>query len=77
MDSDTTPEAAAVVRRAIRKQLPAESVNAAIALSESLRAISLATLRARFPDRSTLELVALVTGEPMVPSVRSGPRTST
>lgn len=47
---DTSPDAAALVRRAI----------------------SLATLRARFPGRSTLELVALITGESMIPSTRSG-----
>lgn len=76
MDCDTTPEAAAIVRRAIRQQTPAERVNAAVALSESLRAMSLATLRARFPERSTLQLVELITGESLVPCVRSGPRAS-
>ncbi len=74
MNGDTTPEAAALVQRAIRRQSPAQRVDAAIALSESMRAISLATLRARFPECSTLELVALITGESMVPSARSGPR---
>jgi len=73
MIGDTTPEAASLVRRAIRQQSPAQRVDAAIALSESVRAISLATLRARFPGRTTLELVAMITGESMVPSARSGP----
>jgi len=76
MVDDTTPEAAAIVRHAIRQQTPAERVHAAIALSESVRAISLATLQARFPERTTLQLVALITGESMVPSTRSGPRAS-
>ena len=65
-----------LVLRAIQRQSPAQRVEAAIALSESVRAISLATLRARFPERSTLELVALISGEPMVASVRCGPRTN-
>ncbi|MEO7359102.1 MAG: hypothetical protein ABI120_02150 [Gemmatimonadaceae bacterium] len=76
MISDTTPEAAALVQRAIRRQTPEQRVEAVLALSESMRAISLATLRARFPERSTLELVAIITGESMVPSARSGPRVS-
>ncbi len=73
MISDTSPEATALVERAIRQQSPAQRVEAALALSESVRAISLATLRARFPARSTLELVALITGELMVVAARSGP----
>ena len=76
MISDTTPDAVALVQRAIHQQSPAQRVDAAIALSESVRAISLATLRARFPECSTLELVALITGESMVPAARSGPRPS-
>lgn len=76
MISDTTPEAAALVARAIRRQSPAQRVEAALALSEAMRAISLATLRARFPERSTLALVASIAGEAMVPSARSGPRAS-
>ena len=59
---DTSPEAAALVRRALRRQSPAQRVDAAIALSETMRAISLATLRTRFPERPTLEFVALTTG---------------
>ena len=57
---DTSPEAAALVRRAVRQQSPAQRVDAAIALSERMRTISLATLRARFGGRTTLELVALM-----------------
>jgi len=76
MPGDTTPEAAALVLRAIRQQSPAQRVAAALALSESVRAISLAALRARFPDRTTLELVALITGDSMVPTARSGPDVS-
>lgn len=74
MVDDTTAEAAAIVRHVIRQQTPAERVYAAIALSESVRAISLATLRARFPEHTTLQLVELITGESMVPANRSGPR---
>ena len=76
MLTDTAPSAQALVQRAIQRQSPAQRVDAAIALSESMRAISLATLRARFPECSTLELVAIISGEPMVPSARSGPHTS-
>lgn len=71
---DTSPDAEDLVRDAIRRQSPAQRVDAALALSESVRAISLTSLRARFPDRSILELVAMITGESMVPSARSGPR---
>jgi hypothetical protein len=73
--TDTTSEAAALVVRAIRRQTPAERVEAMLALSESTREISLASLRARFPERTTLELVSMIAGEPMVLASRSGPRT--
>jgi hypothetical protein len=74
--TDTTAETAALVRSAILNQSPAQRVEAALALSESTRAASLATLRARFPGRSTLELVALITGEPMEPMLRARRRES-
>lgn len=76
MTGDTSLEAAAIVRRAIRRQSPAQRVEAAIALSESVRAMSLAAMRARFPERTTLELVAMITGEPTVSTTRSGPLAS-
>lgn len=77
MVHDTSPDAEVLIRDAIRRQSPAQRVDAALALSESVRAISLAVLRARFPERSTLELVAMITGESLVPAARLGPRTHT
>jgi len=72
MSGDTDPEAAALVLRAIRQQSPAQRVEAALALSESVRAISLTALRVRFPDRSMLELVEMITGESAILEAGSG-----
>lgn len=44
----------------------------ALRLSEELREVALAALRARPPDEPLLALVARLTGEPMVPSMRRG-----
>ena len=49
-------------------------MRATLALSESMRALSLAGLRRRFPDRTVLELVELLSGESLSPGVRHGPR---
>jgi hypothetical protein len=58
--------------RAIRQQSPAQRVEAALALSESVRAISLTALRVRFPNRSMLELVEMITGESAILEAGSG-----
>lgn len=59
---------------AVRRQAPLDRMRATLALSESMRAVSLAGLRRRFPDRTVLELVELLSGESLSPSVRYGPR---
>ena len=66
--NDTKPEAAAVVRDAIRRTSPAERVRQVLELSEEMRALSLTTLRRRHPDFSTLQLVELLTGETLIPA---------
>ncbi len=71
---DTSADSALRVLDAIRRQPPAQRVEAALALSKSTRAIRLAALQARFPERSVLELVGMITGEAMLPAVRTGPR---
>jgi hypothetical protein len=71
---DTSDAADALVRRAILKQAPVDRLQSTLALSESMRAVSLAGLRGRFPDRTVLELVELLSGESLAPSVRHGPR---
>lgn len=71
---DTSDAAEALVRSAILKQAPLDRLRATLALSESMRALSLAGLRRRFPDRTVLELVELLSGESLSPGVRHGPR---
>lgn len=71
---DTSDAAEALVRRAILKQAPLDRLQSTLALSESMRAVSLAGLRRRFPDRTVLELVELLSGESLSPRVRHGPR---
>ncbi len=66
--NDTKPEAAAVVRDAIRRTLPAERVRQVLELSEQMRTLSLTTLRRRHPKFSTLQLVELLTGETLIPA---------
>jgi len=70
---DTRPDAAARHREAIRRLPPAERLRRALAMSDALRAASLAALRQRYPDESLLELVARLSGEPMVSRARRGP----
>lgn len=66
--NDTSPEAAAVVREAIRRTPPEERVRQVLALSEQMRTLSLTALRRRHPEHSTLQLVELLTGEILVPT---------
>ncbi len=70
---DTRPEAAAVLRAIIARQTPAERLAAGIRLSEEVREVALAALRARHPDEPLLALIERLTGEPMRPMARSGP----
>lgn len=70
--SDTRPEAAAVICSAIAKTPPAERIRQMLDMSEQVRALSLLGLRARYPERSTLQLVELLLGETLIP-VPPGP----
>jgi hypothetical protein len=69
---DTSPAAEAVRLAAIRRMEPAERLRQAFALSESVRALALARLRAAHPGRTDLELVELLLGTRLVP--RAEPR---
>jgi len=69
---DTSPAADAVRLAAIRRIEPAERLRQAFALSESVRALALARLRAVHPGRTDLELVELFLGTQLVP--RGEPR---
>ena len=71
---DTSDAAEALVRSAILKQAPLDRLRATLALSESMRALSLAGLQRLFPDRAVFELVELISGESPRPVVRYGPR---
>ena len=64
---DTSPTAAALVRRATGRRAPVDRMRDALAFSEAMREVALARLRLRFPDRSTLELVELLLGETLIP----------
>ncbi len=66
--NDTMPGAAAIVRAAILRAAPAERMREALLLSERMRALSLASLRTRHPDFTTLQLVELLLGEPLIPA---------
>ena len=66
--SDTRPEAAAIVRAAMRRTAPAERMRQALVLSEQMRTLSLATLRRHHPGLSTLQLVELLSGTALTPA---------
>jgi hypothetical protein len=66
--NDTRPEAAAVVREAIRRTPPVERMRQVLELSEQIRTLSLETLRRRHPNLSTLQLVELLSGETLLPT---------
>jgi len=57
---DTGPAAEQVQLDALRRMAPAERIRLAFELSESVRRVTLAGLRARHPDRTDLELVAAI-----------------
>ena len=64
---DTSPDAARVVREAIRRRDPIERMREALAHSETMRALALSRLRARHPDLSAPALVELLRGKPDSP----------
>ena len=73
--TDTTAEAAALVREAILRTSPPERMRRSLEMSEQLRALSLSSLRRRHPHLSTLQLVELLLGETLISSVnRDAPR---
>ncbi len=63
--SDTSLAAEQVVLDAIRRTDPVQRMREALALSESMRNVALERLRARYPDRTVLQLVALMLDEPL------------
>jgi hypothetical protein len=62
---DTSPEAAAIARRAVRRRLPAQRMRDALELSETLRALALSRLRKLHPDDPPIALVERLMGEPL------------
>lgn len=70
---DTSPEADAIVRAAIRRRPPVERMREALELSDSLRTLVLARLRRDHPADSPIALVERLTGESLRPAVRTGP----
>jgi hypothetical protein len=70
---DTTPEAASVVRSAIKRTDPVVRLREALAHSEAMRDLALARLRAKHPHSSTLELVELLTGTRLIRDDRPRP----
>jgi hypothetical protein len=71
---DTTPAAERIQLDAIRSMAPAERIRLAFDLSESVRRVALAGLRARHPDRTDLELVEMLLGRRLVPAGWPAPR---
>ena len=65
---DTAADAALVARDAILRVDPAERLRRALAHSEAMRELALTRLRARHPERGTLELVEMLLGERLIPS---------
>lgn len=61
---DPSTAAEEVRLAAIRALTPAQRLRLAFDLSESMRRLALSGLRARHPDRTDLELVALYAGTP-------------
>ena len=63
--SDTSLATEQVVLDAIRRTDPVQRMREALALSESMRAVALNRLRTRYPDRTLMQLVELMLGEPL------------
>ncbi len=70
---DTSPEADAVARAAIRRRPPVERMREALELSDALRALALRRLRREHPADSPIALAERLTGESLRPAVRIGP----
>ena len=68
---DTTPSAAAAARAALLRGTPVERMQRAMALSEQMRELSIAALRRKHPQYTTLQLVELLLGESLVPTTRT------
>ncbi len=64
---DTTPAAEEVQLDAIRRMAPIQRLVQALELSESVRALALSRLRELHPDRTDLELAALLACAPLFP----------
>ena len=70
---DTSPEAAAVARAAVRRRPAVQRMRDARELSETLRTLAMARLRSLHPDDSPIALVERLTGESLLPAARTGP----
>lgn len=58
MQSDTSPEAAAIQAEIFRRMTPAQRLKLALEMTESMRNVALAGLRSRRPDLSEEELAS-------------------
>jgi hypothetical protein len=65
MFGDTRLEAEAVQLAAIRARSPEARLREALELSELVHAAAMARLRARYPDRSVVELALMSTSVPV------------
>jgi hypothetical protein len=61
--SDTSAEAEAVQLAAIRARSPEARLRDALEFSEMMHAAALVRFRARYPDRSNVELALMVAGD--------------
>ena len=68
MMRDTSPHALHIQLAALRRISPVERLRRAFELSEAMRELALVRLRTRYPGRSELELVELLTGHLLSPS---------
>ncbi len=65
MMGDTSPEAEAVQLAAIRARSPEARLRDALELSELVHAAAMARLRARYPDRTMVELALMSMSVPV------------
>lgn len=66
---DTTLAAEEVRLAAVRRLEPAERLRQAFELSEAVRRLALAGLRERHPERTDVELIEMLVGSRLVPTV--------
>jgi hypothetical protein len=64
---DTSPAAERARIEAIRRMDPVQRMRQALEFSEVVRQVALARLHERYPERTRLELVELMLGEPLLP----------